>query len=80
MRVTAARIGAGMAAALLLVAGACNRPQQRQEETRAYPKAPLTEMAPIIRQEPTTQMSRLAHLNRPRVVEIPVDSVTPAPR
>lgn len=71
------KIGAliGMAAAALLGAG-CNAPKQSADETRMFPKAPLTHMAPVIKGEPTTAMSRLARLNKPQVVEIPAESVT----
>ncbi len=67
------RIG-GAALILVAVAG-CNAPARTQEETRMYPKAPLEVMGPWIKPEPTTDMSRLARLNKPAVVEIPADSV-----
>ncbi len=57
-----------------LLAG-CNAPKRPPEETRMYPKAPLEQMAPWIKPEPTTAMSRLAHLNKPGIVEIPAESV-----
>lgn len=66
-----------LAAALALVG--CNAPKEPPEETRLYPKAPLTRMAPVIRGEKTTAMSRLAHLNKPPVVLIPAESVTAPP-
>lgn len=71
----------GAAAAGMLLAGlaACNAPRRTQEETRMYPKAPLQQMGPWITQEPTTAMSRLAHLNKPPIVEIPAESVAPPP-
>ncbi len=73
--------GAWMLSVLVLsatVAG-CNAPRRTAEETRMYPKAPLEQMAPWIEPEPTTAMSRLAHLNKPAIVEIPVDSVVAPP-
>ena len=54
---------------------ACNAPPRTKDETRMFPKAPLEQMGPVIRPEPTTAMSRLAHLNKPQVVEIPAESV-----
>ena len=56
------------------VAG-CNAPRRAPAETRMYPKAPLEVMGPWITPEPTTGMARLAHLNRPGIVEIPAESV-----
>ncbi len=73
----------GMGRAVVVCAlalGACNAPARTQEETRMYPKAPLEEMGPWIKPEPTTAMSRLAHLNKPAVVVIPVDSVLAPPK
>ncbi len=69
--------GAWMLSVLVLSATAtgCNAPKRTPEETRMYPKAPLEQMAPWIRPEPTTDMSRLAHLNKPGIVEIPAESV-----
>ncbi len=76
-----ARVGAWVGgAALILVAAGCNAPARTQEETRMYPKAPLEIMAPWITPEPTTDMSRLARLNKPAIVEIPVDSVMAPPK
>lgn len=70
------RVGGVVAAAALATLAACNAPP-RDGQTRMFPKAPLTTMAPVIRREPGTAMSRLAHLNKPAVVEIPADSLTP---
>ena len=61
-----------------VLAAGCNAPKQTAEETRMYPKAPLTRMAPVIRGEPTTAMSRLARFNKPQVVEIPAESTVAA--
>ncbi len=61
-----------------LLAAGCNAPKQTQEETRMYPKAPLERLAPVIKPEPTTAMSRLAHLNKPQVVLIPAESTVAA--
>ncbi len=61
--------------ALGLVVAGCNAPKRLPEETRMYPKAPLQQMGPWIRPEPTTAMSKLAHLNKPGIVEIPAESV-----
>ncbi len=73
------KIGALVASAILGgVAAGCNAPKQSPEETRMYPKAPLEQMAPVITPEPTTAMSRLAHLNKPEVVLIPAESTAPA--
>lgn len=65
-------------ALLGLVVVGCNAPKRTQEETRMYPKAPLQHMAPLIKAEPTTAMSRLARFNKPQVVEIPAESTAPA--
>ncbi len=75
------RSGAGMVALLVLSAtlAGCNAPKRLPEETRMYPKAPLEQMGPVIKAEPTTDMSRLAQLNKPAIVEIPVDSVVAPP-
>ncbi len=70
---------AGALAALGAVTG-CNAPKEPPEETRLYPKAPLTRMAPIIHGEKVGAMARLAHLNKPPVVLIPAESVTAAPK
>lgn len=70
MRINAPFLGIALAA----LVGGCNAPKQREEETRMYPKAPLEQMAPIIHAEPTTAMSRLAHLNKPQVVLIPAEA------
>jgi hypothetical protein len=59
----------------VVAVSACNAPPRTREETRMFPKAPLEQMGPVIRPEPTTAMSRLAHLNKPQVVEIPAESV-----
>ncbi len=59
--------------------GACNAPKEPKEETRLFPKAPLTRMGPIIRGEKPTAMARLAHLNKPPVVIIPPESVVAPP-
>lgn len=79
MAAKADRTGAWMLPLLLLSATmpGCNAPKRTPEETRMYPKAPLQQMGPLIKAEPTTAMSRLAHLNKPGIVEIPVDSVVP---
>lgn len=77
----AGRIGLRFSPGMLLVAtlAGCNAPARAPEETRMYPKAPLERMGPWIEPEPTTSMSRLAHLNKPAIVEIPAESVvTPA--
>lgn len=58
----------------------CNAPKRLPEETRMYPKAPLERIGPWITPEPTTEMSRLAHLNRPGIVEIPAESVVAPPK
>ncbi len=58
----------------------CNAPKRLPEETRMYPKAPLEQMGPCIKPEPTTDLSRLAHLNRPGIVEIPAESVVAPPK
>lgn len=74
------RVAGGLAAvgsAALIGLSACNAPP-RDGQTRMFPKAPLAQMRPVIRQEPGTAMSRLAHLNKPAVVEIRADSLTPA--
>ena len=73
---------ASLAALVCAAAGVtgCNAPARTQEETRMFPKAPLEEMGPWIKPEPTTDMSRLARLNKPVVVEIPVDSVLAPPK
>ncbi len=67
----------GVVSALVLgvVLPACNAPKRLPEETRMYPKAPLEQMGPCIKPEPTTDMSRLAHLNKPEIVLIPAESV-----
>ena len=65
----------GLPALVLFAVVGCNAPRRTPEETRMYPKAPLEVMAPIIKPEPTTEMSRLAHLNKPAIVEIPAESV-----
>ncbi len=73
--------GAWMRSLLVLsatVAG-CNAPKRLPEETRMFPKAPLQQMGPLIKPEPTTAMSRLAHLNKPAIVEIPAESVVAPP-
>ena len=62
--------------ALGLGLAGCNAPTRSPEETRMYPKAPLEQMGPWIKPEPTTAMSRLAHLNKPAIVEIPAESVS----
>ncbi len=66
--------------ALAVALAGCNAPKRTAEETRMYPKAPLEQMAPWIRPEPTTAMSRLAHLNKPGIVEIPAESVVAPPK
>ena len=76
MRSNGVRPG-GAVLVLAVALAACNAPPRSQEETRMFPKAPLQEMGPLIKPEPTTAMSRLAHLNKPQVVEIPVESVAP---
>lgn len=73
MRIRATFLVIGLASAVW----GCNAPKQTQQETRMYPKAPLEQMAPVIRAEPTTAMSRLARFNKPPVVEIPADSTVP---
>ncbi len=78
MAARGARIGGALA--LVAALAACNAPARTQEETRMYPKAPLEVMGPWIKPEPTTDMSRLARLNKPAIVEIPVDSVMAPPR
>ncbi len=70
--------GLALAAGALLAVG-CNAPKEPKEETRLYPKAPLTRMAPIIHGEKPTAMARLAHLNKPPVVLIPAESVVAPP-
>ncbi len=67
-----------LAAGGLLALG-CNAPKEPKEETRLYPKAPLTQMAPVIQGEKATAMARLAHLNKPPVVLIPAESVVAPP-
>ncbi len=78
----AGRIARRLCPGLLLAAvlGACNAPARAPEETRMYPKAPLEQMGPWIEPEPTTAMSRLAHLNKPAIVEIPAESVVAPPK
>jgi len=67
-------------AALILAAAGCNAPARTQDETRMYPKAPLEVMGPWIKPEPTTDMARLATLQKPPIVEIPADSVMAPPK
>ncbi len=61
------------------VLGACNAPKEPKEETRLFPKAPLTQMGPVIHGEKPTAMARLAHLNKPPIVIIPPESVVAPP-
>ncbi len=74
------RVGGGLILVLGIALSACNAPPRTPEETRMFPKAPLEEMAPIIKPEPTTDMSRLARLNKPELVEIPAESVVAPPK
>ncbi len=70
--------GLALAAGGFMALG-CNAPKEPAEETRLYPKAPLTRMAPIIHGEKPTAMARLAHLNKPPIVLIPAESVVAPP-
>ena len=70
----------GGAALVLALAAGCNASARTPGETRMYPKAPLEVMGPWIKPEPTTDMSRLATLNKPPIVEIPADSVMALPK
>ncbi len=72
------RWGLALTAGGLLALG-CNAPKEPKEETRLFPKAPLTHMAPIIQGEKPTAMARLAHLNKPPIVLIPAESVVAPP-
>lgn len=75
------RLGSGLRLALMAVGvlAACHAPKEPKEETRLFPKAPLTRMGPVIHGEQPTAMARLAHLNKPPIVIIPPESVVAPP-